>query len=95
MHLFFENVAPHMFRYWTGRFYKTNDERNLNDYTISSKKWIEIGRIMEQSRPYMSPDIGRPPRNIFKHSAGFKAVEWANWIMLFSLPLLKGSLPQR
>ncbi|GET62406.1 transposase domain-containing protein [Rhizophagus irregularis DAOM 181602=DAOM 197198] len=43
----------------------------------------------------MPSDIGHPPRNIIKHSAGFKAVEWANWIILFSLPLLKGRLPQR
>ncbi|GBC22616.2 transposase domain-containing protein [Rhizophagus irregularis DAOM 181602=DAOM 197198] len=64
MHLFFENIAPHMFRHWIGKFYPKNDERNSNNYTISSKTWIEI------------------------------AVEWANWIILFSLPLLKGRLPQ-
>jgi hypothetical protein len=78
-----------------GKFYPKNNEQNSNDHTISSKIWIEIGKIMEQSRSYMPPDIGRPPRNIIKHSAGFKAVEWANWILLFSLPLLKGRLPQR
>ncbi|GET00067.1 hypothetical protein GLOIN_2v1480212 [Rhizophagus clarus] len=42
----------------------------------------------------MLSDIGYPSRNIVKHSAGFKVVEWANWIILFSLPLLKGRLPQ-
>ncbi|GBC01070.1 hypothetical protein RclHR1_40540001 [Rhizophagus clarus] len=42
----------------------------------------------------MPSDIGRPPRNIVKHSAGFKAVKWANWIILFSLPLLKERLSQ-
>ena len=50
---------------------------------------------MEKNRSNMPSDIGRPSRNIVKHSAGFKAVEWANWIILFSLPLLKGRLPQR
>ncbi|GET66571.1 transposase domain-containing protein [Rhizophagus irregularis DAOM 181602=DAOM 197198] len=94
MHLFFENIAPHMFRHWIGKFYPKNDERNSNNYTISSKTWIEIGEIMEKNRSNMPSDIGRPPRNIIKHSAGFKAVEWANWIILFSLPLLKGRLPQ-
>ncbi|PKC54152.1 hypothetical protein RhiirA1_477878 [Rhizophagus irregularis] len=94
MHLFFENVAPHMFRHWIGKFYPKNNEWNSNEYTISSKTWVEIGEIMERSRSHMPPDIGRPPRNIVKHSAGFKAVEWANWIILFSLPLLKGRLPQ-
>lgn len=95
MHLFFENIAPHMFRHWIGKFYPKDDGRNSNEYTISSKTWIEISEIMEQNRPSMPPDIGRPPRSIIKHSAGFKAVEWANWITLFSLPLLKGRLPQR
>lgn len=95
MHLFFENVAPHMFRHWIGKFYPKNNEWNSNEYTISSKTWVEIGEIMKRSRSHMPPDIGRPPRNIVKHSAGFKAVEWANWIILFSLPLLKGRLPQR
>ncbi|GET59088.1 transposase domain-containing protein [Rhizophagus irregularis DAOM 181602=DAOM 197198] len=76
------------------KFYPKNDERNSNNYTISSKTWIEIGEIMEKNRSNMPSDIGRPPRNIIKHSAGFKAVEWANWIILFSLPLLKGRLPQ-
>lgn len=84
-----------MFRHWMGKFYPKNNERNSNDYTISSKTWFEIGKIMEQSRSYMPPDIGRPPRNINKHSAGFKAVEWANWILLFSLLLLRERLPQR
>ncbi|GES86786.1 hypothetical protein GLOIN_2v1812804 [Rhizophagus clarus] len=49
---------------------------------------------MEKNRSNMPSDIGRSPRNIVKHSARFKAVEWANWIILFSLPLLKERLPQ-
>ncbi|GES73580.1 hypothetical protein GLOIN_2v1812804 [Rhizophagus clarus] len=77
-----------------GKFYPKNNERNSNNYTISSKTWVEIGEIMKKNRSNMSSDIGRPSRNIVKHSAGFKAVEWANWIILFSLPLLKGRLPQ-
>ncbi|RGB22141.1 hypothetical protein C1646_776566 [Rhizophagus diaphanus] len=72
-----------------GKFYPKNDERNSNNYTISSKTWIEIGEIMEKNRSNMPSDIRCPPRNIIKHSARFKAVKWANWIILFSLPLLK------
>ena len=60
---------------------------------MSSKTWIEIGEIMEKNRSNMPSDIGRPPHNIIKHSAEFKAVKWANWIILFSLLLLKGRLP--
>jgi hypothetical protein len=47
MHLFFKNVAPHMFQDWIGKFYPKNDERNSNEHTISSKTWVEIGEIME------------------------------------------------
>ena len=95
MHLYFENVAIHMFRHWTGKYYPKNDERNLNKYTIPLKEWVEISKIMEANRPDMPPDIRRPSCNIIKHYAGFKAVEWGNWITLFSLPLLRGRLPQR
>jgi hypothetical protein len=95
MHLYFENVAPHMFRHWTGKFYPKNDERNSNKYTINSKEWVEIGEIMEQNRSNMPPDLERPSCNIIKHSAGFKAVEWGDWITLYSLPLLRGRLLQR
>ncbi|GES88847.1 hypothetical protein GLOIN_2v1463696 [Rhizophagus clarus] len=79
---------------YSGKFYPKNDKRNSNNYTISSKTWVEIGEIMKKNRSNMPSDIRRSPRNIIKHSAGFKAVEWANWIILFSLPLLKGRLPQ-
>ncbi|GET00615.1 transposase domain-containing protein [Rhizophagus clarus] len=77
-----------------GKFYPKNDERNSNNYTISSKTWVEIGEIMEKNRSNIPFNIGRLPRNIVKHSVEFKAVEWTNWIILFSLPLLKGRLPQ-
>jgi len=40
----------------------------------------------------MPAEIGRPPRDIFKYHNGYKAVEWRNWIILFSLPLLKAYL---
>ncbi|GES95129.1 transposase domain-containing protein [Rhizophagus clarus] len=85
--LFINNNLPQELR--IGKFYPKNDERNSNNYTISSKTWVEIGEIMEKNRSNMLSDIGRPSRNIIKHLAGFKAVEWANWIILFSLPLLK------
>ena len=50
---------------------------------------------MENNRKNMPLDFGRPPRNIWKNNAGFKAEEWANWITLYSVPLLKSKLPER
>ena len=95
MHLYFENIAPHMLRHWTGKFYPKNDKRNSNEYTITSREWAEIGEIMERNRQNMPSDIRRLPRNIAKHSSGFKTAEWGNYITLYSLPLLKGRLNQR
>ncbi|CAB4436877.1 unnamed protein product [Rhizophagus irregularis] len=43
----------------------------------------------------MPSDFGRSPRNIAAHHEGFKAEEWANWIVLYSIPLLKNHLPRQ
>jgi len=94
MHLFFENVAPHMFKLWAGRFFKDDQSISI-PFVLSKSLWEEIGIIMQNNRKNMPLDFGRPPRNIFKHNAGYKAEEWANWITLYSVPLLKSKLPDR
>src|SRR3989337_1750642 len=94
MHLFFENVVLHMFKLWAGQFFK--DDQNISiPFILSKSLWEEIGIIMQNNRKNMPLDFGRPPRNIFKHNAGYKAEEWANWITLYSVPLLKSKLPDR
>ena len=50
---------------------------------------------MQNNKKNMPLDFERPPRNIWKHNAGYKAEEWANWITLYSVPLLKSKLPER
>jgi hypothetical protein len=93
MHLFFENVAPQMFAHWSGKFF--NNNLLFNDYELSKSQWESIGIQMEKIKKNMPIDIGRPPRDIFKYHNGYKAVEWRNWIILFSLPLLKAYLDER
>jgi hypothetical protein len=93
MHLFFENVAPQMFAHWSGKFF--NNNLLSNDYELSKSQWVSIGIQMEKIKKDMPIDIGRPPRDIFKYHNGYKAVEWRNWIILFSLPLLKAYLDER
>jgi len=95
MHLFFENVAPHMFKLWSGRFFKDDTLNNSIPFVLSKSSWKEIGIEMENNKKNMPLDFGRPPRNIWKNNAGFKAEEWANWITLYSVPLLKSKLPER
>lgn len=69
----------------------------LNDqqYVINNKQWTEIGTEMDAIRKSIPTDFGRPPRNILLHHNGYKAEEWASWITLYSLPLLKDRLPER
>ncbi|PKC52968.1 hypothetical protein RhiirA1_447330, partial [Rhizophagus irregularis] len=43
----------------------------------------------------MPNEIGRPSQDILKYHNGYKAVEWRNWIILFSLPLLRKYLDKR
>ena len=94
MHLFFENVAPQMFKLWTSRFFK-DDNLNATPFIIPKSSWKAIGVQMQNNKKNMPLGFGRPPRNIVKHHAGYKAEEWANWITLYSVPLLKTYLPAK
>jgi hypothetical protein len=93
MHLFFENVGPQMYSHWSNNFFK--DINSNDDYILSKSEWEKIGKQMDSLKNEMSSEIGRPPRDIFKHHSGFKAVEWKNWITLFSLPLLRQYFTER
>ena len=94
MHGLFENVAPAMLCHWSGTFSREIQESD-SDYILSNNVWVEIGKLMEKNRKNMPLDFGRPPIDIQRHSAAFKAEDWTNWVMLYSLPLLQGHLPER
>lgn len=94
MHALFENIAPHMFRHFNSKFF-SNETLNDTDYKISSGNWNEIIKIIEQNRKTMPMGFGRPPINIQKHHSAFKAEDWYNWIVLYSLLLLHDHLPTR
>jgi hypothetical protein len=93
MHLFFENIAPQMFKLWSARFFK-DDNLKATSFTVSKSSWEAIGILMQNNKKKMPLAFGRPPRNIFKHNAGYKAEEWANWITLYSVPLIKNYLSE-
>jgi len=90
MHLFFENVAPQMFKLWSNQFFKEDSLNNLSfPFILPKSSWEEIGQIMKKNKKNIPLEFGRPPRCIFKHHAKYKAEELANWITLYSVPLFK------
>ena len=90
MHLFFENVASHMFKLWSNQFFKDNS--NILPFILPKSSWEEIGQKMNENKKNILLEFGRPPRNIFKHHAGYKAKEWAKWITLYLVSLFKSHL---
>jgi hypothetical protein len=96
MHLLYENIPAYIFKHWYGCFYSNNNPSlNINEYTLQKNVWTTIGQTMEQNRKSIPTSFGRPPRNIVNHHNGFKAEEWANWVVLYSMPLLKEYLPKK
>src|SRR6266498_3050209 len=73
MHLFFENVALHMFKLWSNQFFKDNS--NILPFILPKSSWEEIGQKMNENKKNILLEFERPPRNIFKHHAGYKAEE--------------------
>jgi hypothetical protein len=95
MHLFFENIALQIFKLWTGQFFK-DENLNTDPFIIRKVIWEKIiSEQMQKNKKSMPSGFRRPPQNIFKHHAGYKAEEWANWITLYSVPLIKTYLPDK
>ena len=56
MHLFFENVTPNIFKLWSGRFFK--DDQNISKpFILSKSSWEEIGILMQNNRKNMPLDF--------------------------------------
>jgi dihydrofolate reductase len=90
MHLLFEGVSIWMYKHWTGTFFSDASLNNpdQNSHILPRRTWEVIGQIMKENAKAMPSEFGRAPNDIFRHSNGFKAEEWTNWTMLYSLPLL-------
>ena len=73
MHLFFENVASHMFKLWSNQFFKNNS--NILSFILPKSSWEEIGQKMNENKKNILLEFGRLPHNIFKHHAEYKAKE--------------------
>ena len=93
IHLFFENIASQIFKLWSAHFFKDND-LNITPFIISKSSWDTIGILTENNKKKIPLTFGRPLQNIFKYNVRYKAEEWANWITLYSIPLIKNYLPE-
>jgi Transposase family tnp2 len=101
MHLVLEGVVKLMLSLWMGKVSMDNVEKDRRhnsmhclEYILDSKTWELIGALMHKARTTVPSVFGRAPRNIFKHHAGFKAVEYWAWLEWYSIPLLYGRMPE-
>ena len=83
-----------MFKLQSAHFFKNND-LNQTFFIISKSSWDTISTLMQNNKKQMLLTFGKSPQNIFKHNVGYKAEEWANWITLYSIPLLKTHLEDK
>ncbi|KAL1914100.1 uncharacterized protein VTP21DRAFT_1503 [Calcarisporiella thermophila] len=95
MHLFFENIAPLMYSHWAGEF-SLPEGANVNEgHILSIAALEEIEASMQACRKKIPTSFGRPPRNIYKFNKGYKAEEWVDWVIMYSLVFLKDQLSSR
>ena len=73
-----------MWSLWNHNFILETENEDLPDY-------VE----MKDARKYIPSRFGRPPRNIHKHWATFKAEEWKNWCIHYLILLRYGKLSDK
>ena len=89
MHLFYENIAPYMWRYITGG----SPEGSSAPFYLSAVE--QVGADLEGSGKFIPGSFGRRPRNIFLQHKRFKAEEWKSFVLLYSSPLLSERLGEK
>lgn len=94
MHLF-SNVAKAMWNVWTGQLLPGPVFDDSADcYLLSNSQQADIGREMCDAAQHIPVFVSRTPRDISKHKASFKSVDWFQFITVYSCPLLYKRLPQ-
>ncbi len=82
-----------MFKLWSNQFFKDNS--NIFPFILPKSSQEEISQKMNENKKNILLEFEKPPHNIFKHHTGYKAEEWANWITLYSVLLLKSHLQDK
>lgn len=84
MHCVLEGVTRSLMRFWFD-----SKHHGAPYYIGRSLKQIDH-ELMKQRPP---KEFSRPPRSVSKHFKYWKATELKQWLLYYSLPLLKGALP--
>lgn len=84
MHATLEGVMKMLLNYWT-------KSTNHNKPYYVGRQIGEIDKELMKQRP--PSEFSRPPRSLEKHLSYWKASEFRNWMLYYSLPLLLGKLP--
>lgn len=93
MHLF-SNVAKAMWNTWTGQLLPEPIFDDPQDsYLLSKTDQAQIGKEMCDASEHIPVFVSRTPRDISKHKNSFKAVDWFQFVTIFSSPLLYKRLP--
>lgn len=94
MHLY-SNVAKAMWNTWTGELLpEPVYENSADSYVLTKVQQAEIGKEMVEAAHHVPVFVTRTPRDISKYKNSFKAVDWFEWITVYSSPLLHDRLPQ-
>lgn len=84
MHAVLEGVVRRLVNMWI------NSIHHLQPYYIGRKIATIDNQLLQQRPP---SEFSRPPRSIHKHLKFWKASEFRNWLLFYSLPLLLHVLP--
>ncbi|CAG8663679.1 19586_t:CDS:1, partial [Cetraspora pellucida] len=66
------------------------ESQNREPYMLTRLIWLDIEKQMHVSCKDLPSNLRRPLCNIILYYYGYKAEEWAAWIIMFSLLLFKG-----
>lgn len=84
MHATLEGVVKMLLNYWI------SSVNHGKPYYIGRQVSEIYSELMKQQPP---SEFSRPPRSLEKHFKYWKASEFRNWMLYYSLPLLLGKLP--
>lgn len=91
MHLI-ANVGRMFWEIWTGSILPEQvfavDEESPQPYILSKVHQALIGSEMFAASKSIPTTVSRTPRNIEKHKSSFKATEWFDFVLIYSVPLL-------